>query len=51
MHSNAQKILIKGCGKSKKILIREQSKSNSAQYSVIIYVGKESEKEWMCVYA
>ena len=24
---------------------------NSTQYSVIIYVGKESEKEWMCVYA
>ena len=22
---------------------------NSTQYSVIIYMGKESEKEWMCV--
>ena len=21
-----------------------------AQYSVIIYMGKESEKEWMCIY-
>ena len=23
---------------------------NSTQYSVIIYIGKESEREWMCVY-
>ena len=23
---------------------------NSTQYSAIIYVGKESEREWMCVY-
>ena len=23
---------------------------NSTQYSVIIYMGKESEKEWICVY-
>ena len=23
---------------------------NSTWYSVIIYVGKESEREWMCVY-
>ena len=23
---------------------------NSIQYSVIIYVGKESEREWMCVH-
>ena len=23
---------------------------NSTQYSVIIYVGKESEREWICVY-
>ena len=28
------------------------SKENSTQYSVImiIYVGKESEREWICVY-
>ena len=26
------------------------SKENSTQYSVIIYVRKESEKEWLCVY-
>ena len=26
------------------------STGNSIQYSVIIYMGKESEKEWMCVY-
>ena len=25
------------------------STENSTQYSVIIYVGKESEKEWLCV--
>ena len=23
---------------------------NSTQYSVIIYVGKESKREWICVY-
>ena len=23
---------------------------NPSQYSVMIYVGKESEREWMCVY-
>ena len=23
---------------------------NSTRYSVIIYVGKEPEREWMCVY-
>ena len=27
-----------------------QSTENSTQYSVIIYVGKESEREGMCVY-
>ena len=27
------------------------SPGNSIQYSVIIYMGKESEKEWVCVYA
>ena len=27
------------------------STGNSAQYSVITYMGKESEKEWMYVYA
>ena len=26
------------------------STRNSTQYSVIISMGKESEKEWMCVY-
>ena len=26
------------------------STGNSAQYSVIFYVGKESEREWICVY-
>ena len=26
------------------------STGNSTQYSVIIYMGKESEKEWMCVH-
>ena len=26
------------------------STESSTQYSVIIYVGKESEREWMCVY-
>ena len=26
------------------------STENSFQYSVIIYVEKESEREWMCVY-
>ena len=26
------------------------SKENSTQYSVIIYMGKESEREWICVY-
>ena len=25
-------------------------KGNSAQYSVTSYMGKESEKQWMCVY-
>ena len=25
------------------------STGNSTKYSVIIYIGKESEKEWMCV--
>ena len=25
------------------------SAENSTQYSVIIYVGKESEREWICV--
>ena len=25
------------------------SKGNSTQYSVIIYIGKESEKEWMYI--
>lgn len=23
---------------------------NAAQYSVVTYVGKESEREWVCVY-
>ena len=27
------------------------STDNSTKYSVIIYTGKESEKEWMCIYA
>ena len=27
------------------------STGNSAQYSVITYMGKESEKEWIYVYA
>ena len=26
------------------------STGNSTQYSVIIYVGKESEREWLCVH-
>ena len=26
------------------------STGNSTQYSVIIYVGKESEREWICVH-
>ena len=26
------------------------STGNSTKYSAIIYIGKESEKEWMCVY-
>ena len=26
------------------------STGNSTQYSVITYMGKESEKEWICVY-
>ena len=26
------------------------STENSTQYSAIIYVGKESEREWMCIY-
>ena len=26
------------------------STENSTQYSVIIYAGKESEREWMCVH-
>ena len=26
------------------------STGNATQYSVIIYMGKESEKEWICVY-
>ena len=26
------------------------SKGNSTQHSVMIYMRKESEKEWMCVY-
>ena len=26
------------------------STGTSTQYSVIIYMGKESEKEWMCIY-
>ena len=26
------------------------STNNSTQYYVIIYVGKESEREWICVY-
>ena len=26
------------------------STENSTQYAEIIYMGKESEKEWMCVY-
>ena len=26
------------------------STENSTQYAVIIYVGKESERQWMCVY-
>ena len=26
------------------------STENSIQYSVIIYVGKESEREWMCAH-
>ena len=26
------------------------STENSTQYSVIIYVGKESEREWICAY-
>ena len=25
------------------------STENSPQYSVMVYVGKESEKEWMCI--
>ena len=27
------------------------STGNSTQYSVLIYVGKESEREWICVHA
>ena len=27
-----------------------KSTENSTQFSVIIYVGKESEREWMCVH-
>ena len=27
------------------------STENSTQYSVITYMGKESKKEWMCIYA
>ena len=27
-----------------------QGTGNSTQYSVIIYVGKDSEREWMCVH-
>ena len=26
------------------------STGNSTQYSVITYIGKESKKEWLCVY-
>ena len=26
------------------------STGNSTQYSMIISIGKESEKEWMCIY-
>ena len=26
------------------------SMGNSTQYSVIIHIGRESEKEWMCIY-
>ena len=28
----------------------EYSTGNSTQYSELIYIGKESEKEWICVY-
>ena len=29
---------------------RAEATGNSTQYSVMVYVGKESEKEWMCVH-
>ena len=28
----------------------KRSTGNSTQYSVIVYMGKESEREWICVY-
>ena len=30
--------------------VLQHSTGNSTQYSVIIYVGKESEREWMCLH-
>ena len=42
MHTEVREIMASGdllCGTG-----------NSTQYSVIIYVGKESEREWMCVH-
>ena len=30
---------------------RLYSTGNATQYSAITYMGKESEKEWLCVYA
>ena len=34
----------------KKKLALLYSTGNSIQYFVIIYMGKDSEKEWMCIY-
>ena len=34
----------------KKKLALLYSTGNSTQYFVIIYMGKDSEKEWICVY-
>ena len=35
------------CGMTGNLLYKAE---NSTQYSMIIYAGKESEKEWICVY-
>ena len=32
------------------LMYTDEPKGNSIHYSVIIYVGKESEREWMCAH-